>query len=33
MIPGRKGLFWRGALFVSIGIAIPAFYVIFSRSP
>jgi hypothetical protein len=33
MIPGKKGLLWRGALLVSIGIAVPAFYVIFSHAP
>ncbi len=33
MIPGKKGLFGRGAIFVAIGIAIPALYVHFSGGP
>ena len=33
MLPGKKGFFGRGAIFVAIGIAIPALYVHFSGGP
>ena len=33
MIPGRKGLFGRGALFVALGIAAPVLYVTLSHGP
>lgn len=33
MIPGRKGLFGRGALIATVGAAIPALYVVLSRTP
>ena len=33
MIPGRKGLIGRGAVFVAIGIAIPVAYVTLSGGP
>jgi hypothetical protein len=33
MIPGRKGLFGRGAVLVAIGVAIPLFYVRCSGGP
>ncbi|HET9960341.1 MAG TPA: PepSY-associated TM helix domain-containing protein, partial [Polyangiaceae bacterium] len=33
MIPGRKGLFGRGAVLTALGIAVPALYVVLSRAP
>lgn len=33
MIPGRKGFLGRGALFVGIGAALPALYVVLSGGP
>ena len=33
MLPGRKGLVGRGAVFVTIGIAIPLLYVTLSHGP
>ncbi len=33
MIPGKKGLFGRGAIFVAIGVAIPVLYVTLSGGP
>ena len=33
MIPGKRGLLGRGAVFVLIGIAIPTAYVVFSGGP
>lgn len=33
MIPGRKGLFGRGALLVGLGAAIPVLYVVLSGGP
>jgi hypothetical protein len=33
MIPGKKGLFGRGAVFLAIGIAIPLLYVTLSHAP
>jgi hypothetical protein len=33
MIPGKKGLFGRGAVFVAIGVAIPVLYVTLSKGP
>lgn len=33
MLPGRKGFFGRGAVFVLIGIAIPVLYVTLSHGP
>ena len=33
MIAGRKGFFWRGAVLVAIGVAIPTAYVVISGGP
>jgi len=33
MIPGKKGLFGRGAVFLAIGVAIPVLYVTLSHGP
>jgi len=33
MIAGKKGFFWRGAIFVALGLAIPAVYVVASGGP
>ena len=33
MIPGKKGLFGRGAVFLAIGIAVPVLYVTLSNAP
>jgi uncharacterized protein len=33
MIPGKKGLVGRGAVFVAIGVAIPVLYVTLSHGP
>lgn len=33
MIPGRKGLLGRGAIFVGLGAALPALYVVLSGGP
>lgn len=33
MIPGRKGLFGRGAVFLAAGIALPVLYVTLARGP
>jgi hypothetical protein len=33
MLPGRKGLLGRGAVFVGLGIAIPVLYVTLSHGP
>jgi uncharacterized protein len=33
MIPGKKGLFGRGAILVAIGVAIPVLYVTLSKGP
>jgi hypothetical protein len=33
MLPGKKGLLGRGAVFVGIGVAIPLLYVVLSRGP
>lgn len=33
MLPGKRGFFWRGAIFVTIGLAIPALYVGLSGGP
>lgn len=33
MLPGRRGFFGRGAIFVTLGIAIPALYVSLSGGP
>ncbi len=33
MIPGKKGLFGRGAVFVAIGVAIPVLYMTLSKGP
>ena len=33
MIPGRKGLIGRGAVFVAIGVAIPIVYITLSKGP
>jgi uncharacterized protein len=33
MLPGRKGLIGRGAIFALLGAAVPALYVIFSGGP
>ena len=33
MLPGKKGLVGRGAVFVGVGVAIPLLYVILSRGP
>jgi hypothetical protein len=33
MIPGKKGLFGRGALLVGLGAAVPVLYVVLSRGP
>ncbi len=33
MLPGKKGLIGRGAVFVAIGIAIPVAYVVLSNGP
>lgn len=33
MIAGKKGFFWRGAMFVALGLAIPTVYVIASGGP
>lgn len=33
MIPGKKGLFGRGAVFLAIGIAVPVLYVTLSHGP
>ena len=32
MIPGRKGLIGRGAVFVAVGVAIPIVYITLSRT-
>jgi len=33
MIPGRKGLFGRGLVFVALGVALPVLYVTLARGP
>jgi len=33
MIPGKKGLIGRGAVFVAIGVAIPIVYITLSKGP
>jgi len=33
MIPGKKGLFGRGAVFLALGVAIPVLYVVLSHGP
>ena len=33
MLPGRRGFFGRGAIFMILGIAIPVCYVVFSGGP
>ncbi len=33
MLPGKKGLVGRGAVFVTLGIAIPVAYVVMSKGP
>ncbi len=33
MLPGKKGLLGRGAVFVGIGVAIPVLYVVLSHGP
>ena len=33
MIPGKRGLFGRGAVFLAIGIAVPVLYVTLSHAP
>jgi len=33
MIPGKRGLFGRGAVFLAIGIAVPVLYVTLSNAP
>ena len=33
MVAGKKGFFWRGALLVGIGLAVPTFYVVISGGP
>jgi hypothetical protein len=33
MIPGKKGLIGRGAVFVAIGVAIPVLYITLSKGP
>jgi hypothetical protein len=33
MIPGKKGLVGRGAIFVAIGVAIPIVYITLSKGP
>jgi hypothetical protein len=33
MIPGKKGLIGRGAVFVAIGVAIPIAYIVLSKGP
>jgi hypothetical protein len=33
MIPGKKGLIGRGAIFVAIGVAIPLGYIMLSKGP
>lgn len=33
MIPGKKGLLGRGAVFVTIGVALPILYLVLSKGP
>lgn len=33
MLPGRRGIRGRGALFVSVGVAMPVLYLVFSGGP
>lgn len=33
MVPGRKGIWGRGAVFLALGVLVPALYVVFAKTP
>ncbi len=33
MVPGRKGIWGRGALFLALGVLVPALYVVLAKTP